>query len=33
MGIYGHSPVREALLGGVTRQMLASAPLPLLMAH
>lgn len=33
MGIYGHSPVREALLGGVTRQMLSSAPLPLLMAH
>lgn len=33
MGIYGHSPVREALLGGVTRQMLASAPLPLIMAH
>lgn len=33
MGVYGHSPVREALLGGVTRQMLASAPLPLIMAH
>jgi nucleotide-binding universal stress UspA family protein len=33
MGLYGHSPMREALLGGVTRQMLASAALPLIMAH
>jgi nucleotide-binding universal stress UspA family protein len=33
MGMYGHSRVREALLGGVTRQMLASARPPLIMAH
>lgn len=33
MGAYGHSRVREMILGGVTRFMLASAPIPLLMAH
>lgn len=33
MGAYGHSRLREAVLGGATRDMLASVPLPLLMAH
>jgi len=33
MGAYGHSPLREALLGGTTRRMLASARLPIFLAH
>ncbi len=33
MGGYGHSRLREAMLGGVTRDMLAMAPVPLLLAH
>lgn len=33
MGAYAHSPLVEALLGGVTRYMLAQADLPLLMRH
>lgn len=33
MGAYGHSRLREAMLGGATRDMLATVPLPLLMAH
>lgn len=33
MGGYGHSRLRELLLGGVTRQMLADARIPLLLAH
>lgn len=33
MGGYGHSRVREFLLGGATRGMLASMTLPVLMAH
>ncbi|EYD75670.1 UspA domain protein [Rubellimicrobium mesophilum DSM 19309] len=33
MGAFGHSRLREALLGGTTRAMLAAVPLPLLMAH
>lgn len=33
MGGYGHSRVREMILGGVTRHMLGSAPVPLLMSH
>ena len=33
MGAYAHSPLREALLGGVTRYMLAHADLPVLMRH
>lgn len=32
MGAYGHSRLREAILGGTTRAMLTSAPLPLIMA-
>lgn len=32
-GAFGHSRLREAVLGGATRDLLASAPLPLLMAH
>jgi nucleotide-binding universal stress UspA family protein len=33
MGAYAHSPLREMLLGGVTRHMLAHADLPVLMRH
>lgn len=33
MGAYGHSRLREALFGGVTRYMLGRAPVPLLLAH
>jgi nucleotide-binding universal stress UspA family protein len=33
MGAYQHSPIRELLLGGVTRFMLNSGNLPVLMRH
>jgi nucleotide-binding universal stress UspA family protein len=33
MGAYGHSRMRELLLGGATRGVLASMTLPVLMAH
>ena len=33
MGAYGHSRVRETLLGGVTRTMFESMTIPVLMAH
>jgi len=33
MGGYGHSRVREFVLGGVTRHVLANARLPVFMAH
>lgn len=33
MGAYGHSPFREYVLGGVTREILQNAPVPILMAH
>ena len=33
MGAYGHSRLREMLLGGTTRDLLSNVPLPLLMAH
>ena len=33
MGAYGHSRLREALLGGTTRDLLVDVPLPLIMAH
>lgn len=33
MGAYGHSRLREAILGGVTREMLETAPLPVLLAR
>ena len=33
MGAYGHSRVRELLLGGATRTVLDSMTLPILMAH
>jgi nucleotide-binding universal stress UspA family protein len=33
MGAYGHSRFRESLLGGATREMLETSPLPLVMAH
>ena len=33
MGAYGHSRLREAIIGGATRQMLESAKVPVLMAH
>jgi len=33
MGAWGHSRIREMILGGVTREVLAQTTLPLLMAH
>ena len=33
MGAYGHSRFREYVIGGVTRDMLEDAPVPVLMAH
>lgn len=33
MGAYGHTRLREAVLGGATRDMLHKSPVPLLMAH
>lgn len=33
MGIYGHSRVREFVLGGVSRTLLGSMTVPVLMAH
>jgi nucleotide-binding universal stress UspA family protein len=33
MGGYGHSRLREFVLGGVTRGILASMTLPTLMSH
>ncbi len=33
MGGYGHSRLRETLLGGATRTVLRASPLPLWMAH
>ncbi|QIE42710.1 universal stress protein [Rhodobacteraceae bacterium SC52] len=32
-GAYGHSRFREAILGGATRELIAKAKVPLLMAH
>lgn len=32
-GAYGHSRLRETVFGGVTRGLLADAPVPLLLAH
>ncbi len=33
MGGYGHSRVREFILGGATRSVIEGAPLPILMSH
>lgn len=33
MGVYGHSRLREMIFGGVTRDVLESFPLPLILAH
>ncbi len=33
MGAYGHSRLREAMLGGATRDILQTTSLPILMAH
>lgn len=33
MGAYGHSRFREVILGGVTRTVLTSMPVPVLLAH
>jgi len=33
MGAYAHSPLRELILGGVTRYMIGHADLPVLMRH
>ena len=33
MGAYGHARLREIILGGVTRDLLKQAPVPLFLAH
>ncbi|MEZ5994610.1 MAG: universal stress protein [Hyphomonadaceae bacterium] len=33
IGGYGHSRTEEAVFGGVTRELLAGAPIPLMLAH
>lgn len=33
MGAYGHTRMREAIIGGATRHMLENSPVPLFMAH
>lgn len=33
MGAYGHSRLRQRILGGVTRSMIDEPPLPILMAR
>ena len=33
MGAYGHARLREIILGGVTRELLKRATLPLFLAH
>jgi nucleotide-binding universal stress UspA family protein len=33
MGAYGHSRLREAILGGATRAVLEGVTIPVLMAH
>lgn len=33
MGAYGHSRLREVVMGGVTRRLLRDSPLPLFMTH
>ena len=33
MGGYGHSRLREFILGGVTRTILQTMPIPVLMSH
>jgi len=33
MGGYGHSRLREFILGGVTRELLSSMTIPTLMSH
>jgi nucleotide-binding universal stress UspA family protein len=33
MGAYGHSRVREFVLGGATRSLLAQPPIPILLSH
>jgi nucleotide-binding universal stress UspA family protein len=33
MGLYGHSRIREFILGGVSREMVDDSPIPLLLSH
>ena len=33
MGAYGHSRVREFILGGATKSMLSRPPIPILLSH
>jgi nucleotide-binding universal stress UspA family protein len=33
MGVYGHSRVREMVLGGVSRTLLSSMTIPVLISH
>ena len=33
MGAYGHSRIRDFILGGATKSMIARPPLPILLSH
>jgi nucleotide-binding universal stress UspA family protein len=33
LGAYGHSRIRETILGGVTREMILNSPVPMVLAH
>ncbi len=33
MGAFGHSPLRQQIFGGVSRSVIGSSPLPVLMSH
>lgn len=33
LGAYGHSRIRETILGGVTRDMILQSPIPMILAH
>jgi nucleotide-binding universal stress UspA family protein len=33
IGLYGHSRIREMVLGGASRSLLSSMTVPVLMAH
>jgi len=33
MGAYGHSRIREFILGGATKSMLSRPPLPIFLSH
>ena len=33
LGAYGHSRIRETILGGVTQEMILQSPIPMILAH